>query len=163
MSAMIDETTPHTQKQKYHRSWRNVFVAKRFQLRLIAYFTAIGLVLASFYTGILAFFSRATFQSLLGHTMLGAGHRAALLDAFDQLLLRTAAFSAVFVLLCALVALMISHRMAGPLYNLRRCLERVQTGDLDVDCHFRKDDDHRELADAFNGAMETVRSRVDKS
>lgn len=45
-----------------------------------------------------------------------------------------------------------SHRIAGPLYKVEKSLERMANGDLSFDIHFRRRDEVKKLADAFNMA-----------
>ena len=51
-----------------------------------------------------------------------------------------------------LVMFFISHRIAGPLYKLEGSLERLGSGDMSFDIHFRQKDEVRKLAEIFNEA-----------
>lgn len=50
----------------------------------------------------------------------------------------------------------ISHRTAGPLYSLKRAMQRVAEGDLSVRLTFRKNDEIHDVADAFNRMMDKL-------
>jgi len=56
--------------------------------------------------------------------------------------------------------IIISHRMAGPLFRIRRELRQMEQGDLSGDIRLRKKDDFQSLALTVNGLKETWRSHV---
>jgi methyl-accepting chemotaxis protein len=53
-----------------------------------------------------------------------------------------------------------SHRIAGPLFNLKRVLERVGNGDLTTGMHIRTHDEFHDIEAAVNQMMEALRRRV---
>jgi methyl-accepting chemotaxis protein len=66
-----------------------------------------------------------------------------------------------FLAVCAVVAgLIFSHRIAGPVYRVKKTAEDIAGGDLSVTVRFRKDDDLHDLADALNGMIGKVREIV---
>ncbi len=52
-----------------------------------------------------------------------------------------------------------THRIAGPVYRLRRSFERVRDGDLDFAVSFRKQDRFHQLAEGFSAMLESIRKR----
>jgi methyl-accepting chemotaxis protein len=52
-----------------------------------------------------------------------------------------------------------THRIAGPVYRLRKSFERVRDGDLDFVVSFRKLDRFHELAGEFSAMLESIRTR----
>jgi hypothetical protein len=73
---------------------------------------------------------------------------------------------AVFVIIAVIalavgmtVGLWISHRVAGPIYRMRRHLEEAAAGRAPKPIRFRKDDYFQELADAYNEELIT-RGRI---
>jgi len=69
----------------------------------------------------------------------------------------SALLSAVFAVV---VGLLYSHRIAGPLYHLRRVLREMREGKLDREVHFRKGDEFQGLADEVTQTMAWVRERL---
>ena len=57
-----------------------------------------------------------------------------------------------------LVAVLLSHRIAGPLYRLERHLEAVGEGGEPADVKFRKGDIYVQLGDACNKVMARLRA-----
>jgi methyl-accepting chemotaxis protein len=52
-----------------------------------------------------------------------------------------------------------THRIAGPIYRLRKSFDRVRDGDLDFVVSFRKGDRFHELAEGFSTMLESIRKR----
>jgi methyl-accepting chemotaxis protein len=65
----------------------------------------------------------------------------------------------VFLALTFLLSLFMSHRIAGPLYKLRKTLVEFSKGGFDRKLYFRKKDFFPELADDFNQMVRNVRER----
>ena len=57
------------------------------------------------------------------------------------------------------ICIFISHRIAGPLFKLRRSMLEVSNGKLDRHIAFRKNDYFPELQDAFNEMIDGIRDR----
>ena len=87
----------------------------------------------------------------LAEQMRAIDHRSALLLASASL--------AVF-LIAVVRSIMLTHRTAGAAFNLRRCLNRVASGDYDTALWLRAKDNLRQLQDPFNQMMQSLRSRA---
>ena len=57
-------------------------------------------------------------------------------------------------------SIMLTHRTAGAAFNLRRCLNRVASGDYHTTFRLRTKDNLRHLQDPFNLMMQSLRSRA---
>jgi HAMP domain-containing protein len=74
------------------------------------------------------------------------------------------------VIICVVVTLaltlvfglIMSHRMAGPLFRIRRELKEMEQGDLSGEVHLRKKDDFKSLAQAVNGLKRSWGSRLEE-
>jgi signal transduction histidine kinase len=55
--------------------------------------------------------------------------------------------------------ILITHRVAGPLYRLERHLEALASGEPSEDCTLRVDDELQGLCEKLNVAVERLRSR----
>jgi nitrogen fixation/metabolism regulation signal transduction histidine kinase len=61
-----------------------------------------------------------------------------------------------------LIAVIFSHRIAGPLYRLQRHLKAVAAGAEPGDVKFRRGDLYQELAEACNELMARMRGSATK-
>ena len=66
-----------------------------------------------------------------------------------------------FVLL-ALLAAVISHKIAGPVYRAEVCCRRVSKGDLRVRMHLRDKDAFKNLETEFNAMMDSLENKYGK-
>lgn len=64
------------------------------------------------------------------------------------------ALQMIFLLITFLLSIFLSHRIAGPLYKLRRAIEEVSRGNFDQRISFRKNDHFTELQDSFNDMVQ---------
>ncbi len=104
------------------------------------------------------------FLILVGGLSEFAGSEEALKNAVDRARLQMAvaagAVLIVQVVLIAWLGLLASHKVAGPIYQIRKSMARVASGDMTVRIHLRDGDKLTEVADAFNEMMETVSARI---
>ena len=56
----------------------------------------------------------------------------------------------VVIVILGVLSIFVSHKIAGPVYRLKRSLEQITAGDLALRVHLRKGDDLQDLADQLN-------------
>jgi methyl-accepting chemotaxis protein len=64
------------------------------------------------------------------------------------------------ILLFGIVSIYVSHKVAGPLYRLKKTLAEVTAGNLNVVVKLRKWDDLKDLADHLNILIDELRTFV---
>jgi len=64
------------------------------------------------------------------------------------------------ILFFGAVSIFISHKIAGPLFRLKKSLDRITEGDLDVVIKLRKWDDLKDLAEHINMLVAELRTFV---
>lgn len=64
------------------------------------------------------------------------------------------------ILLFGALSIFITHKIAGPLYRLKKSLSMIVEGNLDVKVKLRKGDDLKDLAEHFNILAEELRTFV---
>lgn len=62
-----------------------------------------------------------------------------------------------------LISLFMSHKIAGPLYKLRKAFEKAKNGDLKGTLSFRKSDHFQDVANDYNDMMDQVRAKFDQN
>jgi len=104
------------------------------------------------------------FLILVGGLPEFAGSEEALENAVGrarlQMALAVGAVLIVQVVLIAWLGLLASHKVAGPIYQIRRSMAKVASGDMTVRIRLREGDKLTEVADTFNEMMETVSARI---
>jgi len=74
------------------------------------------------------------------------------------------------LLICVVIALVftffygvvISHRMAGPIYRIRQVLDKMAQGDLTAQVHLRRKDDFNALAASINSLIKNWRLQIEE-
>lgn len=67
-----------------------------------------------------------------------------------------------FVALIALMGLWLTHKVAGPVYKLKRMLAALGSGHFRVQARLRRGDDLEEIFDCFNQTAEQLRARQEQ-
>ncbi len=66
----------------------------------------------------------------------------------------------VFVFVFCVVTVVLSHRVAGPIYSLEKSIRIIQEGNLVHRVRFRKRDELPRLRDAFNAMLDALHGKV---
>jgi nitrogen fixation/metabolism regulation signal transduction histidine kinase len=136
---------------------RTILINRPFQLRFCFYVSAWVLALCFIYPLIVAnlfdYFAR---YIAMDPTHSDVGTIYATRKGVVSLLVVT---EGVFILLTFLLGLFMSHRIAGPLFKLRRQFAELAKGGFDGKLYFRKKDYFPELADDFNQMVRNIRER----
>jgi len=99
-------------------------------------------------------------QARTEQMLLVAPELSRLFAAQDQGLMTTVYLGSFVALLAVVtVTLFETHRSAGPLYGLRRGLDRMAKEGPSVRIRFRKEDHHKELEAAFNETARALHER----
>ncbi|MDD3000372.1 MAG: HAMP domain-containing protein [Candidatus Riflebacteria bacterium] len=80
-------------------------------------------------------------------------------DSVNNLLLR---WIGIFVLVIAALSILVSHKIAGPVYRLEETTKMIASGDLTHRIHLRQGDELRDLQDAFNKMSESLSAMINK-
>ena len=136
---------------------RNYFIDKPFQTIFIIKFCVIAAV-SSGLIGALIYFQSGNFTTVTienTHVMVKRTSDFILPIIYETLAL-VMTFSAISVIFLTLYT---SHRIAGPLFRLRREIEAFKSGDLKVTFKIRKTDQFHGLAAALFEMSESYRTR----
>jgi methyl-accepting chemotaxis protein len=134
---------------------RRVFLVKRnLQIRIIllvlgAVAAAIGLIGLDLYRTI----GQDIVRDLMDPGLYGLFKHAALVTAVKM---------GLYLLAVAFLAMLLSNKMAGPLYRFERSMETVSTGDLTHRVHLRKGDELQDFQGSFNAMLQSLHERGTK-
>ncbi len=138
---------------------RIVLINPRYQLRLAGAFLGVQILLTGIFAGGLYLFLDSELQA-------GLASAHARFMALDRMLLPIVALLSCFSLVLSTVlvtvfVVLLSHRLAGPLYRFRTALEALAERRLDPHTRLRPDDQFGEVADSLQKALETVAGDLD--
>lgn len=155
------ETATSTQVQRR----RQFIVNKTFQHRVIWRFalTVIGSILLS-QALILAYLKLKDVVSPNSNTLIyfssSLNPTLAFTRVIEVIWLPLLLSSVLVVVFVALSAMYFSHRIAGPLFNLKRMLSQVGEGRLNLHMHIRKNDEFHDIEETFNQMVANLNSRL---
>jgi len=137
---------------------RNYFIEKGFQARFIVRF-CILIILGGLLTTAIVYFLAAK-----SNTVAFINSRVVVRSTADfmlPLLLQTVLVVVIIIGLVTIVlALFASHKIAGPMYRLKKVTESLAKGDFSSNFRIRKLDQFQELADAFNSMIAQLRKEL---
>jgi hypothetical protein len=156
-----------TEGQRIKRSWRNFLLDARYQ---VTFTLPMVLLAGALFAGLgYVAMKKAETATKIGINQIEETGSAYLENAEETraaLLRRERSIDIgiviVGVLLClglAMYGVVLSHRVAGPLYRLNLELNKLRDGKLEPATALRKGDHLIELYDAFRGASAAVRER----
>ena len=131
-----------------------LFIARRFQIRYISWILAIMFVSAM----ISGYTVYVTTWSMLGEKLADVYPQGFLMDIISGvnfvLILRLICLSPIVVL----IGLVLSNRIAGPLYNINRFLRKISAGNYNSRLEIRQGDELQDLAEIVNNMVSGLRS-----
>lgn len=134
---------------------RNYFIDKKFQTKFILKFC--GLVAFGGLLTILILYylaAKSTTVSIINSRVVVRTTA----DFLLPVLLQTVFIVMIIVSLATvIVTLFVSHKIAGPLYRLKKTIQALEDGDFSSDFHIRNLDQLQGLADGFNAMIKKVR------
>ncbi len=137
---------------------RNYFIDKGFQVKFIVRFCMLAALGGLLTTGIIYYLS------MQSTTVAFFNSRAVVRSTADfmlPLLLQTVLVVMVITSLAMIaVTLFASHKIAGPMYRLKRVTESLAKGDFSSDFKIRKLDQFQDLAGAFNNMIAGLRTEI---
>jgi signal transduction histidine kinase len=136
---------------------RIILINRPFQIRFCAYICAWVLALCFIYPVFISnLFDYFVRYVALDPANADIGSLTATRKEIIRLVIIT---ESAFLILTFMLGLFISHRIAGPLYKVRRCFEEFSRGGFDRKLYFRKRDYFPELASDFNKMVASFRER----
>ena len=152
---------------KTQRRMRNYLIDRRFQLKYTGMVLLVTVTVAGG-LGYLAYgFSQGQTEALTAQIMAQpdlAADTASDLEEFAQQedrKIRNAIFAGVLLLTLALglMGIIVTHRVVGPAYRMRRLFEHVGEGKFEVTTGIRKGDELQELFHSFADMVESLRDQ----
>lgn len=140
------------------RKRRILFIDKKFQSRFIINFCSIVVIGGIVITGLLYLFT------MRSNTVSFVNSRVVVQTTADfllPLLIQTVGIVMILMgLVTAIVALLVSHKIAGPLYRVKKVLKMLGDGDFSGDFHIRSKDQLQDLARILNEMIIKLRAKL---
>ncbi len=66
----------------------------------------------------------------------------------------------ILLIIFSIVAILFSHKIAGPIYRVEKIAEELKNGNLNINVRFRKGDELHHLADALNNMIAGIKNLI---
>lgn len=137
---------------------KNYFIEKKFQAVFILKFCSLVALGGILTIGILYFLAmQSTTVSIVDSRVIVRTTADSILPLVIQTVIIVMAAIGVAAVI---MVLLISHKIAGPLYHFKKALLTLEAGDFSSDIHLRHLDQFQGLADAFNGVIKKIRQQL---
>jgi len=137
---------------------RNYFIKKKFQVDFSYRFIILLLLEAAAIAGLFMYISSNTLTTGYSNSTLTIKHTS---DFFFVPFLLIVAIVAIGIGIATMVVfILLSHRIAGPLYRFEKIINEIGAGDLTKRISLRKTDQLIELKEALNILMESLDQRL---
>lgn len=149
----MDKPIPGTYTRR-----RIYFIEKAFQAKFILKFCALVVFGGLLTIGLLYFLAMKSATVSFVNSRVVVRSTA---DFILPILIQTVAIVVVIVgFATVIVTLFVSHKIAGPLYRLKKVMQELEGGDFSQDFHIRHLDQLQDLAKTFNSAIKKIRERM---
>ncbi|RLB15715.1 MAG: hypothetical protein DRG82_10895 [Deltaproteobacteria bacterium] len=137
---------------------RKYFIKKDFQFKFVLKFCGVVLGGVLISTALLFFFSQNTLTSSFSHSRL-------VIKSTGSAILPAVIYTNLIVLglislAAVLVTLLVSHKIAGPLFRFEKELQDISAGNLRTKMSLRKQDQMVEVAESLNQMVEALHEKV---
>jgi len=137
---------------------KRYFIKKRFQIGFIYKFLVLILLEAGLIVGLFMYFSSDTLTTGYSNSTLKIENTP---DFFLVPLLLIVLIVGLGIAIAAMIVfILLSHRIAGPLYRFEKCLEETVAGDLTKRLSLRKTDQLLDLMETLNKTTSFFDSKI---
>lgn len=115
-----------------------------------------GLFLALAYGTIFYYFTQENYEIFFEMMEMTADAKAQMHKELFQILFYLAGVTGIFFVFVFVAGILFSHRIAGPLYKLKKTCKIIEDGDLEERAFFRTGDEFQDVAQSFNRMLDSV-------
>lgn len=141
---------------KNRRAFKNFLIISEFQIRYIFWMVISGLLLIGINTGIFYSFISENYSILVDLSPMTHEAKDLMYAELHKITWLLLGSSLGVLFLLGLLALVFSHRAAGPMYNFMKTFEAIKKGDRTTRVRLRPNDHFQEVAREFNEMMDSM-------
>ncbi len=148
----MDKTVSVSNKRRIY------FIEKSFQARFILKFCALVVFGGLLTIGLLYLLAMQSTTVSFVNSRVVVRSTA---DFLMPVLIQTVAIVIILVgFATVMVKLFVSHKIAGPLYHIKKAINELGQGDFSQDFHIRHFDQLQNLAEVFNNSIKAIREKM---
>lgn len=144
---------------KNQRKLKNFLINPKFQGKYIFWTTGTGLVLVAANSFLFYRFMKENYMILVDLSPMTDEAKTQLYYELHQLILILVVGSILFLIITSLIGVLFSHRVAGPLYKMKKTFEQITNGDKNLRIHLRPNDEFVDLAETCNKMLDSLNEK----
>ena len=141
---------------KEQRKLRNFIINPKFQLRYIIFTTMWGLALVIINASVFYSFISENYEVFIELNDITDEAKAVLYQELYQIIYILIGLSITFLFTVAIFGIVLSHKIAGPMYKFRKTFKEIKEGNTNLRINLRPKDEFKEVALEFNSMMDSL-------
>lgn len=141
---------------KEQRKLRNFIINPKFQLRYIIFTTMWGLALVIINASVFYSFISENYEVFIELNDITDEAKAVLYQELYQIIYILIGLSITFLITVAIFGIVLSHKIAGPMYKFRKTFKQIKEGNTNLRINLRPKDEFKEVALEFNSMMDSL-------
>ena len=144
---------------KKQRKIKNFLINPQFQLRYILFTSLWGLILVALNAIVFYTFISENYEVFIELNDITDDAKQVLYQELYRIIYILIGISSLFLIIVALFGIVLSHRIAGPMYKFKKTFNEIAKGNLDLRIHLRPKDSFKEVAKEFNNMMDYLNDK----
>ena len=144
------------------RKIKNFWINPKFQKKYVWWISLTGMGLSATNSAVFYFFTRENYSLLVDLSPMTDEAKVQLYQELWQILGYLIAGNLAFMAMVTLLGIVLSHKTAGPMFNLVKTCQKIRDGVFDLRVRFRPGDDFQEVALAVNEMLDAVSRKTNQ-
>lgn len=137
---------------------KNILIQRGLQFKYLSILLATIIIV----TALIVLTVYFAYWSLLTEVSINVQTKAALAYFFSNIKLLLMFELPIIMIVAAFISIVLSHKIAGPIYHVQKVARKIARGDLTTNVHLRRDDELKNLSAAFNSVIDNMHLLVSK-
>jgi methyl-accepting chemotaxis protein len=138
------------------RNLKNLLINPDYQLRYVFWLGITGLSLTAFNASLFYYYVRENYALLVELSPMTDEAKAQLYRELNEIVVKLAGISLLFLAVVAVIGVVYSHRTAGPMYKFKKIFGEIRSGNRGLRIQLRPKDDFKDVAESFNQMMDSL-------
>ena len=139
-----------------NRKLKNFLINPKFQLEYLFWISLWGLILVGINSYVFYHYISENYEVFIELNDITPEAKALLYAELDQILVKLFGFSVLFLIMVTLSGIILSHRVAGPLYHFKKVFSAIKNGQREQRVRLRPNDKFQDVAEEFNQMMDSL-------
>jgi nitrogen fixation/metabolism regulation signal transduction histidine kinase len=157
LASMFFFVHAHFMETKQKRKITNLWLIPEFQSKFVATILISSILIIASYILFFFLYVRPRFEQLIQFAQVSSEISSAMRLEMNAIFQWLVALSLVILMAMLWVAMILSHRAAGPMFRFKKVFEQIRSGDHTARIHLRPKDDFQDVAHEFNTMMDEIK------